>query len=57
MIEVGDSVFADADATEEYVVVSIDGDQVTAVEVSAQIRTRDKADWYDSDGQLRWSYS
>jgi hypothetical protein len=55
MIEIGDSVYADSDATEEFVVVAIDGDEVTAVEVDAMIRTKGKSDWYDSDGTKRWA--
>lgn len=55
MIELGDSVYADKAATQEYVVTFIHDDgRVTAVAAESEFRTRDLGAWYAGDGQLRW---
>lgn len=54
MLKVGDSVYADKHAKQEFVVVAIDGNQVTAVEAGAKTRISDMAHWYDINGELRW---
>lgn len=54
MLKVGDSVFADKHAKQEYTVVTIEDEQVTAVAAGSSIRTTDAGSWFDINGVLRW---
>lgn len=55
MLKEGDSVYVDKHAKQEYTVVRIEGDQVTAVASGSAIRTTDISRWYDINGNLRWA--